>query len=207
MQKCNYKYQSILTPLLAALMLSGCATQSGSPIISARSANGPMGPEGSAAQTIQSHPMSQSSTFTGSNILDADDASAEGRTVYFPFAEHGLTKSAKHKLQSTIHLLTSQPGKHLRIAGYADPIGSDKYNYSLSQRRANAVYDYLKANGVGDAQLCTVAYGSSKAVLNPDALKNVHCEFSGKNIPQSTPACIKALQPYRKAVMLVGATC
>lgn len=47
------------------------------------------------------------------------------------------------------------------ITGYADRLGSDKYNQKLSERRANAVRDYLIAKGIDSARL--KAYGKGEA--------------------------------------------
>ncbi|NHZ42032.1 OmpA family protein [Massilia aquatica] len=47
------------------------------------------------------------------------------------------------------------------ITGYADRLGSEQYNLKLSERRANAVRDYLVAKGIDGARL--KAYGKGEA--------------------------------------------
>lgn len=47
------------------------------------------------------------------------------------------------------------------ITGYADRLGSAQYNLKLSERRANAVRDYLVARGIDGARL--KAYGKGEA--------------------------------------------
>ena len=49
------------------------------------------------------------------------------------------------------------------VTGYADRLGSVKYNQKLSERRANAVRDYLVMKGIDTKRL--KAYG--KGVANP----------------------------------------
>ncbi|QJE02997.1 OmpA family protein [Massilia forsythiae] len=51
------------------------------------------------------------------------------------------------------------------INGYTDRLGSDKYNQKLSERRANAVRDYLVSHGIDASRL--KAYGKGKS--NPVA--------------------------------------
>ena len=50
------------------------------------------------------------------------------------------------------------------IAGHTDWIGTDEYNFGLSQRRANAVYNYFLKNGIKKERLSPVGYGESRPV-------------------------------------------
>ena len=54
------------------------------------------------------------------------------------------------------------------VEGFADPAGSTRYNVGLSQRRADAVREYLVTKGLTSDQLRTVGYGESRLV-NPGA--------------------------------------
>lgn len=51
------------------------------------------------------------------------------------------------------------------VTGYTDRIGSDKYNQKLSERRANAVKDYLVGKGVGANRLSAVGKGKANPVV------------------------------------------
>jgi len=53
------------------------------------------------------------------------------------------------------------------IAGHTDAKGSTQYNKQLSLRRAQAVKRYLVSNGIDNARLETVGYGSDR-LLVPD---------------------------------------
>lgn len=70
------------------------------------------------------------------------------------------------------------------ITGYADRLGSEKYNLALSERRANAVRDYLVGKGIADSRL--KAYGKGEA--NPV----VTCTEKNR------AALIKCLEPNRR---------
>src|SRR5690606_29601451 len=48
------------------------------------------------------------------------------------------------------------------IEGHTDTSGSDDYNYSLSERRAKSVRDFLTANGVSGSRLTTKWYGETQ---------------------------------------------
>jgi len=55
-------------------------------------------------------------------------------------------------------------GSRVTIEGFADPAGSNRYNLALSQRRADAVRDYLTAKGLTTTQLATIGYGKTRLV-------------------------------------------
>ena len=62
------------------------------------------------------------------------------------------------------------PDVKVSIDGHTDSVGTDAYNQSLSERRANAVREYLVKAGVPASQLSTHGYGESKpAYSNADA--------------------------------------
>jgi peptidoglycan-associated lipoprotein len=62
-------------------------------------------------------------------------------------------------------------GSKITIEGFADPAGSQHYNLALSQRRADAVRDYLSGKGLDMGALKTVGYGKTRLV-NPTASKD-----------------------------------
>jgi OOP family OmpA-OmpF porin len=54
--------------------------------------------------------------------------------------------------------------KKIRVEGHTDSQGSDRYNQSLSEKRANAVKTYLVRRGVDAKRLDAVGYGESKPI-------------------------------------------
>lgn len=75
-------------------------------------------------------------------------ASLEMRTVYFNFNSSSLTAASKEKLNGLATALKGAGVQSIKIVGYADEIGSDGYNTSLSTRRANSVAHYLRGKGI-----------------------------------------------------------
>jgi OOP family OmpA-OmpF porin len=57
------------------------------------------------------------------------------------------------------------------IVGYADRLGSKKYNLKLSQRRAEAVRDYLVSKGVEPKRLKAYGKGSANPVVTCSGIK------------------------------------
>ena len=66
-------------------------------------------------------------------------------SVTFGFDKAALTKSDKEQLDTFAANLTSARGYILEVTGGTDSVGDANYNYQLSQRRADAVVNYLSA--------------------------------------------------------------
>jgi outer membrane protein OmpA-like peptidoglycan-associated protein len=56
-----------------------------------------------------------------------------------------------------------------RIEGHTDAKGSFAYNQTLSERRAEAVRNYLITMGIGDERLTAVGFGKTRPLPNPPA--------------------------------------
>ncbi len=69
--------------------------------------------------------------------------------------------------------MKDNPTIWLEIGSYTDSRGNDKYNLKLSQRRADAVVQYLIDNGVDKNRLMAVGYGETR-LLNK-CVNGVNC--------------------------------
>lgn len=54
----------------------------------------------------------------------------------------------------------------VEVAGHTDSTGSDAYNQTLSERRANAVAQYLRSHGIRSERLLTLGMGESRPVAD-----------------------------------------
>ncbi len=54
------------------------------------------------------------------------------------------------------------------VTGHTDRLGSDAYNQKLSERRADAVRDYLVSKGVDKAKIETIGLGEKQPVVQCD---------------------------------------
>jgi outer membrane protein OmpA-like peptidoglycan-associated protein len=82
-----------------------------------------------------------------------------------------LTEDAKARLVKYATALNSPKiaSRRVRIEGHTDASGSARSNQTLSQRRAQAVADFLSANGVPAGRFEVVGYGSSKPLAGMPA--------------------------------------
>ena len=77
-----------------------------------------------------------------------------------------IPESAKLDLDIVLKVLKENPGLKAEIAGHTDRSGLDELNQLLSKQRAEAVYNYLIANGAKTKQLSWKGYGSSKPITS-----------------------------------------
>ena len=71
----------------------------------------------------------------------------ETATVYFKVNSTTLTTDAKKDLDDLAQKALAEKGYMIEVAGFADKTGNAALNQDLSQRRANAVIQYLEENG------------------------------------------------------------
>lgn len=88
-------------------------------------------------------------------------------TANFDFDRSDIRESDIEKLKKAVKFVKKYPGFKIGIEGYTCSIGTEKYNQGLSERRANAVKNYLVKEGRTDAKrITTVGYGESDPVAS-----------------------------------------
>ena len=80
-------------------------------------------------------------------------------TVHFDTNQATLTQDSQATLDKAASVMKSNPNAHIRLEGYTDSTGGNAQNLSLSQRRAIAVADYLKAKGIDGSRLTGNGFG------------------------------------------------
>ncbi|SIN72374.1 Outer membrane protein OmpA [Sulfurivirga caldicuralii] len=94
-----------------------------------------------------------------------------------------LSDDAFGKLDLIVNYMKKYPAKKIIIKGYTDPRGSAQYNLKLSERRAEAVKDYLVKNGIDASRIEVQAFGETQLVctdMTPECLqmnRRVEIEF------------------------------
>ena len=83
----------------------------------------------------------------------------------FGFNKDNLTKDAKEAIDQLATSVATTKGYIITVEGATDSVGSSEYNYDLSQRRANAVIQYLASEkSVPAHKIYLIGLGKDKPV-------------------------------------------
>jgi outer membrane protein OmpA-like peptidoglycan-associated protein len=88
--------------------------------------------------------------------------------VLFAFGKYELQPPAREALAKFSGIVLAHPGLHLSVEGYTDSVGSDAFNQTLSEQRANAVRDYLVQQGLDPTSITATGFGKSNPVASND---------------------------------------
>jgi outer membrane protein OmpA-like peptidoglycan-associated protein len=110
-------------------------------------------------------------TISQSEIPKRTPPSPYFNNITFNFDSAELTHDAQGMLDRIALALHAPSNRALdyRIEGHTDAKGSVPYNQNLSQRRAEAVRNYLITMGVGEERLVAVGFGKTRPLPNPPA--------------------------------------
>lgn len=86
--------------------------------------------------------------------------------VLFDFNKHDLKPEARERLARISGIVLAYPDLHLAIEGYTDSIGTDEYNQTLSEKRAQTVQGYLVGSGVAPDHVSSAGYGKANPVAD-----------------------------------------
>ena len=86
--------------------------------------------------------------------------------VNFDFDKSTLRPDAVAILNEAVEILKRYPDLRVEVAGHTDLCGTDVYNQSLSERRANAVKAYLVSKGIEKNRVYTEGKGKKQPVAD-----------------------------------------
>lgn len=131
--------------------------------------------------------------------------------VTFEFNQARLTPNAETILDNVADELKANGGIDVELGGHTDSVGSDDYNRTLSQERAQSVRAYLSQKGIEAPRLTAVGYGESQPVadnetdegreLNRRVELKVTANRAGASESQPTPSAelVEAAAPVIEA--------
>jgi len=91
--------------------------------------------------------------------------------VHFASAKFRVLPDSFALLNQVGQVLNDFPKMRVSIEGHTDNVGKEVMNMRLSQRRAEAVRDYLVAKGISPDRLEAVGYGPTKPIASNKTVK------------------------------------
>jgi OmpA-OmpF porin, OOP family len=91
--------------------------------------------------------------------------------VHFATAKFRVLPDSFPLLNQVVQVLGDFPKMRISIEGHTDNVGKEVTNMRLSQRRAEAVRDYLVSKGVSPDRLEAVGYGPTKPIASNKTAK------------------------------------
>ncbi len=110
------------------------------------------------AQKIESEIPGAEVTRVGEGI---DVVFDENSGVFFDTNKSNINAKSKANLNKLAGIFKEYPDTNIIVEGHTDSSGDDAYNMTLSQKRANAVSDYLVSQGISKSRLTIYAHGET----------------------------------------------
>ncbi len=88
--------------------------------------------------------------------------------IFFDFDKSSLKDGSFPELNRLTEMLNTNTSMEIEISGHTDNVGTRKYNQTLSERRAQAVFKYLVDKGISESRLTTVGYGKDRPMVSND---------------------------------------
>lgn len=94
-------------------------------------------------------------------------------SIYFEFDRYDLTSKQINVVSDFIKNIDTSKVESIQIYGYCDDRGTDKYNFRLSNKRANKIQNLLVGHGFKKSKI-VILEGRGRIVVKPDTIANLH---------------------------------
>jgi outer membrane protein OmpA-like peptidoglycan-associated protein len=117
--------------------------------------------------------------------------------VLFDFDKADILPKAREAMKQTAEVIREKAKGDVRIEGHTDSKGSDAYNQKLSERRANAVRDWLaNREGLKNMRFATRGFGAKKPVA-PNTTPDGSDDPEGRQKNRRVEIIVKKGQPVK----------
>jgi len=93
------------------------------------------------------------------------------KDLRFDTGKATILASSFHKLDWVVDMMIKNPELRVEIQGYTDNVGKAKYNQALSEKRAQAVMDYLISKGIAKNRMVAKGYGMENPAATNDTVE------------------------------------
>jgi len=114
--------------------------------------------------------LKESTAGSGVDVTPVDNGSAIlvnlPNGVTFDTDSTAIKPAFRDTLDRVAQSMVQYPNSLIDVYGHTDSTGSDTYNQTLSERRAQAVASYLSSRGVSSARIRSQGFGESQPVAS-----------------------------------------
>jgi outer membrane protein OmpA-like peptidoglycan-associated protein len=103
-----------------------------------------------------------------------------------------LQSQAKTNIANLAVILNKYPDTNILVTGHTDYVGTDEYNQSLSERRAESVSDYTMGQGVTSSRFSVIGLGETEPIATNETVE-------GKQLNRRVEIAIFANEDLKKA--------
>lgn len=96
--------------------------------------------------------------------------------IYYDYNSAELTATSKSSLMDLVKILQETPDINILINSHSDEVGPNKYNLTLSEKRAQSVVKFLVENGIDAARLSSKGWGETNPVIRNAQTEDEHAE-------------------------------
>ncbi|MBN9297075.1 MAG: OmpA family protein [Filimonas sp.] len=99
----------------------------------------------------------------------------ELKDIYYNFDKWAIRADAQPALDNVAKIMQAHPGIRIELASHTDCRGSDAYNMTLSQRRAESAAAYLVRKGIDASRIVSKGYGKRRLANGCDCAAGKTC--------------------------------
>ena len=112
--------------------------------------------------------------------------------ILFDIDSYALKPATQTNAKKLAGTLNKYDDTEVNVLGHTDNTGTDKYNLSLSKKRATAVKDYLVAQDVASSRMSTQGYGETDPIATNETVE-------GRQLNRRVEIVIVANEKLKKA--------
>lgn len=90
------------------------------------------------------------------------------QNIYYDFDKAELRAESITELDRIVQLMEENPGITIQLGAHTDTNGPERYNLSLSQRRAQSVIAYLRSKNIATSRIRSFGFGESQPLVYPE---------------------------------------
>lgn len=88
--------------------------------------------------------------------------------IYYDYNKWNIRPDAAIELDKLVKIMLDNPAISIELSSHTDCRGSDKYNQTLSQKRAQSAVDYIISKGIAKSRITAKGEGENKLLNKCD---------------------------------------